>query len=123
MKTLLCTVVYILASVGLVAGQIYHIPTVSVPPDNSSCPPDSHMMDAIKTDVTNKLSNALTKHVMACGGFGWRQVAFMNMTDPDQNCPDVWRLYKQGCVRACGRQRSNTAIAVLLRCLPQALLK
>ena len=36
-------------------------------------------------------------------------MAFLNMTDPDETCPEHWRLYEQQNLRACGRQQSNTA--------------
>ena len=29
------------------------------------------------------------------------------MADPDQTCPEQWRLYQEGTIRACGRQYSN----------------
>ena len=100
------TVVCVLVSAGYVAGQIYHIPSVSLTTrNNSSCPPDSHV-DAIRSDISTKISGVLTKK-MACGTSGWRQVAFLNMTDPDQTCPTAWRLYEQDSTRACGRQASR----------------
>ena len=37
-----------------------------------------------------------------CGGPGWRRVAFINMTDPNQNCPQGLRLRTYS-VRICGR--------------------
>ena len=43
----------------------------------------------------------------SCGGStGWRQVAYLNMSDPSQQCPSVWREYTTP-HRVCGR-RSNT---------------
>ena len=98
----LLTVVCILVSAGLVAGQ-YHFPAVIIDtPANSVCPPDSHIDDVI-AQITMNVSNLLSE--MKCGdqGYGWKQVAFLNMTDPDQTCPDAWRLYEYGSVRACGR--------------------
>ena len=37
-----------------------------------------------------------------CGGPGWRKVAFINMTDPDQNCPQGLNLTNYS-IRSCGR--------------------
>ena len=116
METQLCIVVCVLVSAGLVAGQVYHFPTVSLDtPDNSVCPPDSQLED-VRTDIFNRVSGILfqrvankTTTIPACGGSGWRQVAFLDMTDPNQTCPQPWRLYSQDSVRACGRQQSNTA--------------
>ena len=95
-------VVCVLAlSAGLVAGEIYHIPTVSMAtPDNSSCPSDTDL-EAIKSELSNKLSAVLAETVK-CGTSDWKQVALINMTDPDQTCPAAWRQYDT--IRACGRR-------------------
>ena len=43
----------------------------------------------------------------SCGGStGWRRVAYLNMSDPSQQCPSVWRVYTTP-HRVCGR-RSTT---------------
>ena len=115
METQLCIVVCVLVSAGLVTGQIYYIPTASLDtPDDSVCPPDSQL-EALRTNISNNLSNILVEiaanktTIPACGGSGWRRVAFLDMTDPDQTCPQPWRMYSQNSVRACGRQESDTA--------------
>ena len=39
-----------------------------------------------------------------CGkGGGWKRIASLNMTDPNEKCLTQFRLYSQGGVRACGR--------------------
>ena len=39
-----------------------------------------------------------------CGSDGgWTRVAYLNMSDTTQQCPDALRLYEQDGVRACGR--------------------
>ena len=38
-----------------------------------------------------------------CGDGLWYRVAYLNMTDPSQQCPPVWREYNTSGVRACGR--------------------
>ena len=40
------------------------------------------------------------------GEGGWTRVAYLNMSDPSQQCPADFRLYDVNGVRACGRQRS-----------------
>ena len=42
-----------------------------------------------------------------CGPGEWRQVAYLNMSDPTQQCPSAWREYNTGGVRACGRPDTN----------------
>ena len=40
-----------------------------------------------------------------CGSSdGWTRVAYLNMSDPQQQCPSSFQLYQQGNVRACGRK-------------------
>ena len=34
---------------------------------------------------------------------GWMRVAYLNMTDSSEKCPDEFRLYSENGVRACGR--------------------
>ena len=34
---------------------------------------------------------------------GWMKVAYLNMTDSNEECPDGFRLYSENGVRACGR--------------------
>ena len=44
-----------------------------------------------------------------CGCDGpstWTRVAFLNMSDPNQDCPSNWNLYSSP-VRACGRGRDS----------------
>lgn len=38
-----------------------------------------------------------------CGHGRWTRVAYLNMSDPSQQCPPSWRLYSANGVRACGR--------------------
>ena len=120
MKTQLYTAVCVLISAGLATAQIYHIPTVSLDtPDNSVCPPDAQL-EAVRNSISGNLSDILveiaankttipetTITIPECGGSGWRQVAFLNMTDLNQTCPSPWRLFSQDSVKACGRQESN----------------
>ena len=43
-----------------------------------------------------------------CGSDGgWTRVAYLNMSDTTQQCPDTLKLYEQDGVRACGRATIN----------------
>ena len=42
-----------------------------------------------------------------CGAGEWHPIAFLNMTDPSQQCPPAWREYNTSGIRACGRASSN----------------
>ena len=41
------------------------------------------------------------------GERGWMRVGYLNMTDPNEQCPPGFRLYEENGVRACGRQWSG----------------
>ena len=42
-------------------------------------------------------------------GGGWMRVAYLNMSDPTEECPPGFRLYNQNGIRACGRPASSPA--------------
>ena len=44
-----------------------------------------------------------------CGAGLWYRVAFLNMSDPSQQCPSAWRLVTNNGVRACGRPVSSAS--------------
>ena len=43
-----------------------------------------------------------------CGAGLWWRVAYLDMTEPLQQCPSAWREYNTSGVRACGRPESST---------------
>ena len=121
--TLLCTVWL------QVCSTQYQYSVVSVDtPEDSVCPPAS-VLASVRDDIRDNVSVVLQvvaaelnmtideidlndtneRYVPACGGYGWRRVAFLNMTDPDQSCPSAWREYSGDSQRFCGRQLSSVA--------------
>ena len=62
--------------------------------------------------------NGHTRHVYChmetlCGkGGGWRRIAILNMTDPNEKCPTQFRTYSQDGVRACGRPATSSGSCV-----------
>ena len=62
--------------------------------------------------------NGHTRHVYChmetlCGkGGGWRRIASLNMTDPNEKCPTQFRTYSQDGVRACGRPVTSSGSCV-----------
>ena len=44
--------------------------------------------------------------IARCGPGQWYHVAYLNMSDPTQQCPSSLRLYSANGVRACGRPSS-----------------
>ena len=59
------------------------------------------------------LSNGTTTTVycdmdLNCNGVrGWMRVGYLNMTDPNEQCPPGFKLYEENGVRACGRYTSG----------------
>ena len=43
-----------------------------------------------------------------CGGSGWRRVAYLNMSDPSQQCPSVWQEITTP-HRVCGRRSTGAS--------------
>ena len=39
----------------------------------------------------------LTKRYHVCGSNGWKRVAYLDMTDPSEQCPSGFRLYRNWC--------------------------
>ena len=43
-----------------------------------------------------------------CGSKGgWTRIAYLNMGDPNENCPPGFRLYQKGGIKTCGRPTSS----------------
>ena len=58
-------------------------------------------LDCINND------NSLRAEVTDCGTKEWHRVAYLNMSDPSQQCPPVWMEYNTSQFRACGRPNST----------------
>ena len=77
-----------------------------------SCSDVSNNGGAISGYYNIMLANGSTASVYCnmegCDGEGgWTRVAYLNMSDPSQQCPTDFRLYDESGVRACGRQTSS----------------
>ena len=63
-------------------------------------------------------SNGHTRHVYChmeelCGSDeGWMRVAYLNMADPNEKCPEGFRLYEENGVRACGRPTTSSGSCI-----------
>ena len=70
--------------------------------------------ERVRTEVENATLRLLQESVVpllqsfSCGGStGWRRVAYLNMSDPSQQCPSVWREYTTP-HRVCGRSSNSS---------------
>ena len=66
-------------------------------------------MSAIDDAITNIVNPELNElgPVCDCGGPGWTQVAYINMSDPSQQCPNNWNTYNDNGIRGCNRRSQN----------------
>ena len=70
-------------------------------------PAHSQIAD-LRSQVTNLRTQFTGLQIqLYCGPGEWRQVAYLNMSDPTQQCPSAWREYNTGGVRACGRPSTS----------------
>ena len=140
MNTQLLILASVLCSAGLASGLQYRFPAVNLETREDSICPNDDLVSA-RMDITSNVSlilqeivagfnqtieeidqNDTTTHtVPECGGSGWRRVAFLNMTDPNQQCPNSWREYAQDSIRACGRQESTIASCSSVEYSPDGL--
>ena len=58
----------------------------------------------LRESVVPLLQANSTEH--PCGGSGWRRVAYLNMSDPSQQCPSVWQEITTP-HRVCGRRSTG----------------
>ena len=55
-------------------------------------------------EITNEVRNILSYSVPnQCGDGLWYRVAYLNMSDPSQQCPSAWREYTSDGIRVCAR--------------------
>ena len=78
--------------------------------DGSQICHSEEQRERVRNEIDNAtlslLRETLLPLLQACGSTGWRLVAYLNMSDPSQQCPSVWREYTTP-HRVCGRM-SNT---------------
>ena len=68
----------------------------------------SQRIDSIREDFIETLTEQITNNARyTCGGtWGWRRAVYLDMTDPNTNCPSGWQMtgYSK---RTCGRANSS----------------
>ena len=106
-------IVFVLASVQLSSTQNYDNQTTSFPPfiipetDISSCPTKQQRETALH-EVRNMISSKL-QVANQCRADLWTRVAYLNMSDPMQSCPQNWSDSRStNGIRVCGRPTDST---------------
>ena len=78
---------------------------------SQTCPSEVQR-EMLRNEIKNATQSLLQESVVpqlqySCGGStGWRRVAYLNMSDPSQQCPSVWREITTP-HRVCGRRSST----------------
>ena len=74
---------------------------------------DNHITtELMRTEKT--LTREIVYNTKKCGGtWGWRRAVYLDMTDPNTNCPSGWNMtgyYKRTCGRANSSRRSCDSV-------------
>lgn len=98
-------ILLIIAALQLAAARQLRISAEIIPTDGTEmCPSQEERKNAllnIRNDAWRTLANFT--FIPECGDGLWKRVAYLNMSDPLEQCPSAWRLYSTNGVRACGR--------------------
>ena len=83
--------------------------------DNSQTCPSEEQEEILRNEIDNETLSLLREPVLpllqrySCGGStGWRHVAYLNMSDPSQQCPSVWQEITTP-FRVCGRRSTSAS--------------
>ena len=87
-------------------GQLV-MPVVNVVPSCGAHPEVDEILQQIRSNISDVLNEHNIHVALECGDGSWYRVAYLNMTDPSQQCPSAWREYNTSGVRACGRPVSD----------------
>ena len=82
--------------------------------DGSQTCPSEEQREIARSEIKNAAQSLLVETVIpllqgySCGGStGWRCVAYLNMSDPTQQCPSVWQITTPH--RVCGRRSTQAS--------------
>ena len=99
----------VILSVQVVAAKTFFSPIIPCENDRETCPSTEQRDTALQTVIGNVYQYLFNGSMLPqCGEGIWYQVAYLNMTDPSQQCPSAWREYNIQ-FRACGRPVSSGA--------------
>ena len=86
--------------------------------DGEGCP-TTDQRNTVRANITEGIRTLLQNNVLplirgnpgyqacGCGGLGWTRIAYLNMTDPTQQCPPNWNLLTSP-KRSCGRSTTSS---------------
>ena len=104
----LAVTIMALFTVMLQPAEVASIDLVTIPGTSGTCPSQDERDNAIQNTTALVQTILQDNYCLRLGGEGlWHQVAYLNMSDPSQQCPSAWREYNSNGVRACGRPVSS----------------
>ena len=74
----------------------------------STCPKEKAV--ATRQKIATAIRDILQQFIVPrrqCGDGQWYRVAYLNMSDPSQQCPSVWREYTSDGIRLCAQPTSS----------------
>ena len=84
------------------------LPLLSISRNASACLLDTSesmsVREMLKSEVLAAVKSSM--QISKCGEGLWHKIAHLNMSDPNEHCPSVWKEYTAP-VRTCGRQVSS----------------
>ena len=85
----------------LVAGQnsVLNVKLIPGPPDSCQSREQLAAVDAAIQSIHQTRDEILSTLHLQCGSVVWTRAAYLNMSDPSQQCPTSWRLYSANGVR------------------------
>ena len=107
--TYLCclTLLLVLVKQPKAYGHFLAVPPVNIMSSYRVCPEMKEILHHFRRNISITLSELLSGSISECGDGLWYRVAYLDMTDPSQQCPPAWREYNTSGVRACGRPVSS----------------
>ena len=97
-------------SVQVAAAKTFLSPIIPCENDRETCPSTEQRDIALQKVIGNVYQYLFNGSIVPrCGEGIWYCVAYLNMTDPSQQCPSAWREYNTNQFRACGRPISSVA--------------
>ena len=98
-------ILLIIAALQLAAAQQLRISAEIIPTDCTEMCPSQEERENGLLNIRNNAWKTLANFtfIPECGDVLWKRVAYLNMSDPLEQCPSAWRPYSINGVRACGR--------------------
>ena len=99
-------IIIVLSTHQALAQVLGHVDPINIPQrDGRVCPLDNQEVERGRRVIREGLISSLLKE--QCGGGIWHRIAYLNVSDPSQQCPVNWREYNTNGIRACGRQSAE----------------